>query len=328
MSPEPPVRVPAATRVLVAEARTALAMLLEAWPWLSDMAVPGPQAPTPAMYVSEQQQRIEADQVRKDRAAAFLAVQKGRVPTPHPDAARPVPVAARGTVVDMVRRLTERLWADHRDGAPLLWPIRDPTTRPPMIGCWYCERAGVTTVVNEHRQPGEPEFHTGTCPVCRGQAQLANLAPCWVCLRVGPCRCDLADAYMVAVGQILGGELGRIRGEATAAAVLSVLEKANEITRRAARVDAAEIHLRAECPACRRRELVADVSHLDPANWIIRCRSDLCRCNGAGCACGRPVRYKGRPHRWPTSEWDGDHGLASRLGVDLRAVRRRQAGRT
>jgi hypothetical protein len=310
---------------LVGEARTALARLAEAWPWLADMAVPGPQAPTPAAYVTDTQRRIEADQIRKDREAAFIAVQNGKIPTPHPDAARPGPVAARGTVVDLVRRLTEKLWADHRGGENLAWPVTDPTTRPIMIGCWYCASEGHTMIVDEHRLPGEPDFVDGPCPLCRGQCQLANLTPCWVCRRVGPCRCDLADAVMSIAGDILGHELGLVADPEVASSALAVLEKANDISRRAARVDAAEIHLRAACPACDRRELVADVSALDPSHWLIRCRSDMCRCDGAGCPCGRLVRYRGRPHRWPAEEWGGEQGLAARLGVDLRALRRKQA---
>lgn len=323
--PEPAAAVPVAPRgavPLVEEARVVLALLLEAWPWLSDMAVPGPTTPIPAGYVSEEQRRIEGVQVRKDRAAAFLAVQKGRIPTPHPDAARPGPVAARSVVVDQVRRLTERLWAVHRGGEQLHWPVTDPTGRPLTLGCWYCESAGLTKVVDEHHQPAEPDVVDGPCPMCKGTATLPNLAPCWVCNRVGPCLCDLADAVMSISEHILGHELRLIRDPDLAADALAVLEKANQTARRAARVDAAEIHLRAACPACDRRELVADVSSPNPANWLIRCRSDLCRCKGPGCRCGRPVRYQGRPHRWPTSEWDGPSGLASRLGVDLHAARR------
>jgi hypothetical protein len=79
--------------------------------------------------------------------------------------------------------------------------------------------------------------------------------------------------------------------------------------------DRRRIHAR--CPACKLRDLWADVSSPRDVEWSVSCHNPLCACKGSGCGCGRAVRYDGRRHRWPTSEWLGVHGLAARLGVDL-----------
>jgi hypothetical protein len=61
--------------------------------------------------------------------------------------------------------------------------------------------------------------------------------------------------------------------------------------------------IKAECPACGRRSLAAEIGSPKPDEWAILCVRPDCRCRGAECACKRPVRYPGPRHIWPEKEW-------------------------
>jgi hypothetical protein len=96
--------------------------------------------------------------------------------------------------------------------------------------------------------------------------------------------------------------------------LLDALERANRNARRAAGADQTLLVLKAACPACDSRDLVADCTSPDSNEWSIRCRNRLCECKGTGCPCGSAVRYPGKQHRWAAGlgQW---HDLAAKLGV-------------
>ena len=98
-----------------------------------------------------------------------------------------------------------------------------------------------------------------------------------------------------------------------AADTLRVLERSDEAARRVLGLGEDWRVIKAPCPACGRRDLHAEVSSPRRDEWSVTCRAEMCACEGPGCGCGRPVRYRGRRHRWPVREW---WGLADRIGVD------------
>lgn len=82
----------------------------------------------------------------------------------------------------------------------------------------------------------------------------------------------------------------------------------------------------ARCPACGRRSLEVDVTVPSERWWVVRCTARGCLCTGAGCGCRQRVRYAGRAHAWPASEFPD---LAARLRAQPGAgrVRSGHAGR-
>lgn len=82
------------------------------------------------------------------------------------------------------------------------------------------------------------------------------------------------------------------------------LSTADRVARAIAGVGSDERPVKAECPACEHRSLVADVGPANPADWTIRCTWTTCRCRGVDCGCNRPVRWPGRRHQWPRREFD------------------------
>lgn len=81
------------------------------------------------------------------------------------------------------------------------------------------------------------------------------------------------------------------------------LAQVDQLARNVAGVGQDRRPLKAECPACGRRSLEADVSSQDQAEWTVACRRD-CRCQGVSCGCGLPLRYPRMRHIWPRKRFD------------------------
>lgn len=299
-------------------AYVALAALVESWPWLADVSVPGRTGPTVPTQPSLVQQRIESVQFRKDRDAAVQAIRSGTTPTPHADAARPGPLVARRDVMRSVRGLTERVWASNHGGGVMVWPVTDPTQRRLRLACWYCASAGTTQVILLVG-PGEPAVvGPGPCPICHGHGEVPATDPCQSCGNILACRCDVADAFMAYANTTLTAELDRVTTVALADDAARILERADRAVRRACHAAEVWVSLEPACPGCRRRDLRAEMSSPDRSRWTIRCWFQLCRCRGLNCGCGRgDLRVEGDPHVWSAAEWDSPTGLAERLGIIL-----------
>jgi len=224
---------------LAEDARVVVGELRGAWEWLTDMAIPGRAAPAAERLVSAEQAAIEAEQVRRDRRAAHAALS-GRYPKvppgPHADAARVGPLAARTVVAKLVKRLAERLWSARHDGAALPWPVVDPRLRQTTMGCWYCDRRGVTALVGPDGRLVE-----GTCPQCRGATQVPTGHTCGLCGALAACPCGFDDAYFAVGLAAVLAELAGIADPDLAADALATLERCNRAARRAA--GAAEVEL-------------------------------------------------------------------------------------
>lgn len=308
--------IPAAARIVEHghDTRAAIGRLRRLWPWLGEARIPG----RPAAHLllerrlSADGERIENEQVRRDRRAAALAVLHGRAPlaaTPAP--VRLGPVRARARVAATIRA------AGGRIGARLPVALRDPSLHRPMRLCRWCAGSGMAARPADW--PAAAAWPTGvTCGLCGGYGEV-----CAICETAGGCHCDLAD---VVVDACLDAIAARVTAAAAAALAGNIAddevnaEGAVHMLNGAANLACNILGLRevdmrvikAPCPACDRRELWADVASPNPDEWSVVCRSPLCVCGGAGCGCGRPVRWAGRRHRWPAAEF---HALAERLGV-------------
>lgn len=309
------------------EALTALGRLRTAWGWLAELREPGRQ-PTTHRYLTDRQVEAEADQVRRDREAQADAMCGGTRPGhsmdpalrgnpttvtgPHADAGRPGVIAARSEIAATCLTLAGLVGE-----ATSTWTggVSDPTDRPRVAGCGMCHGKGHIP----YGGPGE----VARCPRCLGHQLLPTYLECGVCGTVDVCACDTSDSAVNAsldcLSQALpylAGSTGQA-GEQIAADAHRVLTWCDRLARRTAGMLEDRRRIHARCPACQQRDLWADVSSPRDVEWSVSCHNPLCQCRGSGCGCGRAVRYDGRRHRWPTTEWLGPHGLAARLGVDL-----------
>jgi hypothetical protein len=117
----------------------------------------------------------------------------------------------------------------------------------------------------------------------------------------------------MALAQLEDDVAGGLPDELLSSTLRTVVSIDRQI-RRAARTGEVLLVLKAACPACGRRDLVANCTSEDQERWSIRCRSPLCSCRGAGCSCGHPTPVEGRAHLWRAG--DGSwHRLARQLGV-------------
>jgi hypothetical protein len=318
----------AAVACAAEDAAAAVAGIRRSWLWLSEARLPG--TPGTAALVrrrwSAAAERVEADQVRRDKRAAQRALSGGAgadvglrlgsrghpsVPAgPHADAGRIGPIGARLQVVTELRAAAEQ--ALTAAGLRVHARVRDPAAGRPGLDCPWCAGTGVL---------GKPADWSGgwpdpACPLCGGFAQL-----CRLCRGVGPCGCDLSDAVVHACLHLcrwLAAQLDPVAACALADRLTRISNYASGV------LGLGPVDLRwlsAPCPACARRELYAEVSSPDPADWSVSCRSPLCACGGPGCGCGRPVRWPGRRHRWPSAEFAA---LAERLGVQQAVLLARQ----
>ena len=299
-------------------AYAALAAVTEAWPWLAEVAAPGRDVHAGDMPPTPAQQRIEAEQLRRDRAAKQAALKAGTTPTPHADAARPGPLVARADVARAVRVLTERVWGANHNNAAMAWPVVNPTMRQITVACWYCEGRGEAYMPRNPTSNDLTDVWWTTCAICRGFGEVGSGEACAVCGASKACHCDLADATLAAAATVLTRELDRVDSVTLAAEAARTLERADRTARRACRAVEVWLCLHVACPACRRRDMRAEVSSPDRSRWTIRCAFALCRCKGARCPCGRrELAVDGERHSWVAAEWDGPTGLAARLGINL-----------
>lgn len=318
-----------------AEALVALGCLRESWPWLADTLTPSHTQPPPGRYLSEQDRHIIGAQIRRDRKAMTAAARDGRwVAGAHADAARVAAVSARQVIAASLKRLCERIHAHLHDGEVLVWPFGDPRQRVVWVRCMPCLGTGRVDDGDDGDAAAGPEStperighlrrlhgwastpEPGRCGRCGGQGSVLAGNPCTVCGVTHSCSCDSDDAFASWSLSILRGDLGHVADPELAADALRVLERADRHARRAAQAgDDNQRRLRAACPACDRRELVAQVGSPKHDEWAVRCMAPLCVCDGPGCGCGRPVRVRGRRHLWPAREWDSESGLSALLGV-------------
>lgn len=278
---------------LPADCRRLVAEIRAAWDWLTEQAVPGPTDPPSERHTTAAQQHIEDREVRRDRAAQHL-----------PAPAAGTPDVPSGAVRYLVRT----------PGTPV-GPHPDAARVSPIHG---------RIVVAAQLRRAAEALHTAA----RGtrlhwRLHDPNLRPpgtrCHVCRTGGHCRCDTDDAQVSAALHVISTHLADPPAETHLLALHAALERANREARRAA--GAADVHLvlKAACPACHARDLVADCTSPNRDEWSIRCRNRLCQCTGPACSCGTMTRYDGKAHVWPAThgQW---HDLATRLGVTLTAL--------
>lgn len=265
-----------------------------AWDWLAEQRIPGPTMSPTERHITAEQQGIEDREARRDRAA--------RHPLPPPPSSHELPSGAARAVNGTHPPMAS---GPHPDAARLS-PIHGR-----IIVAAQLRRAAdaLHTAVT-----GGPFGWKITDPGARPAGAL-----CGVCGRSG-CGHDLDDAQTHAALAVMGALIGQgDADEAALAALHWALERANRDARRAA--GAADVHLvlKAPCPACDNRDLVADCTSPKREEWSIRCRSSLCRCQGPACRCGCAIRYPGKHHVWPADN-GGWHDLAARLGVTYQAL--------
>lgn len=312
------------------EALAAVGRLRTAWGWLGDLRLPGRVSAT-ERFVTVQQERIEVVQVRRDRLAMRAALSGGTQPGagkdpakrgtpmvpigPHPDAGRPGVIAARASICTTLATLAVSAATAAGRGTPSV-AVPDPTMRVLAVGCGWCVGHGYLLPPPGWGWEWPPE--PVGCPRCYSRGTIPTGNRCVVCGATGPCGCDLADAVVDVALALVAESLPDLpEAEETARA----LRTADRLARRVARVVDDRRRIHARCPACGQRELWADVSSTKDAEWSVSCTNPMCRC-APTCGCGRPVRYLGRRHRWPSREWMGRHGFAARIGVDLHLILR------
>jgi hypothetical protein len=260
-----------------------------AWGWLAEQRVPGPTASPSERHISVEQQRVEDREARRDRAA--------RNPPEPPPVSRGLPSGAGRAALGVHPPIAA---GPHRDAARLS-PIHG---RIIVAAQLRAAADGLHAAV----------FGAGFAwalsdPSCRAVGE-----SCGVC-GGGRCGCDVDDAQAAAALAVIGELLRRGDAPDEALSVLwGALERANREARRAAGVADVCLVLKAACPACDSRDMVADCTSPRREDWSIRCRNTLCRCAGPGCRCGCAIRYPGKQHVWP-ADGGGWHDLAARLGV-------------
>lgn len=277
------------------------------WPWLGESRIPGRPGASALVErrMSEQAALIEDEQVRRDRRAKFLALRDGKTPAgPGHTPLRLGAVRARSSIAGQIRVVGISV------RATLPRALTDPTLHRRAHDCPWCDGTGLAQIPPGWIPWAWPD-PAPSCSLCGGHAKL-----CAVCAALGPCACDLADVVVDACLDAIAAALPHLRDPVLAERAAGGLNAAADLG--CATLGLREVDLRvikAECPACGRRDLWADVASPKHTEWSVTCRSKLCRCAGAGCGCGRPVRWPGRAHRWPADEF-GD--LAHRLGVTER----------
>lgn len=307
-----------AARFLVDEALAALGRVVEAWPWLADVRVPG-RGPVLERRMDPREEPRVGEAHRRDRAAALAAARRGLTGAgPHADAARVAPVAARAFVAHELRLLLERL-----AGEGAVFAVLDPASRRLTARCRWCHGSRVVGMPTGWAWdwPADPP----ECPLCLGTGEVPAAVRCVACGSVTVCDCDHADAVVSQAAPLLRKQIRAIVDDETAGDALRVVERCDRAARRAAGVAEDRRVIKAPCPACGRHELYAEVSSVDRSAWVVRCGYYGCACAGPACGCGRPVRWPGRRHLWPAREWDGPSGLARLLGVPLPGANVREA---
>lgn len=280
----------------------AVGRLRRVWPWLGEARMPG----RPAAHLllerrlSPEAERIENQQVRRDRRAKAIALRTGRTPlAPFAAPVRLGPVRTRARIAAQLRMVGAQV------GATLPHRLAEPTLTAPRRRCQWC-RSG--RVERPPDWPGIWPAETLTCSMCGGFGEV-----CTLCHTAGGCYCDLADVVVDACLDVIAAAVGSVADESAVSTAATALNSAADLACHTLGLRDVDMRvIKAPCPACQRRDLWADVASPQPLEWSVVCRSDLCRCTGPACGCGRPTRWAGRRHRWPAAEF---HALAQRLGV-------------
>lgn len=293
-----------AARFLVGEATATLGRVRTNWPALSDArypSAPGPHA-RPQRYRAPQHHQAEDRQVRRDREAAFEAVRAGRVPSgPKPAPGRVDIISVRASVADDLRRLADRLAEGVLGGRV---SVHLPDAQP----CTWCQGTGEALMPAGWVPWAWPD-HPVSCSRCGGHGYA-----CTVCTAVASCGCDRSDVVVHAAMAVVAAALPLVDDHHRAADACRVLERSDKTVRRALGLAEDYRRLPVPCPACGYRDLCAEVSSPRRQEWSVACGAESCVCRGPSCGCGRPVRYRGRRHRWP---WEEFPALIERVGVDV-----------
>lgn len=128
----------------------------------------------------------------------------------------------------------------------------------------------------------------------------------WTPYGEAPARFRGAASYLNVAVRLVSPQL--------AAEVAGQLDQADRSARAAAGVGPDRRALGADCPACGRRALEAEIGPVDQREWYITCRRD-CRCQGINCGCRLPLRYAGMAHIWPSRRFPELAELLRRLEV-------------
>jgi hypothetical protein len=281
----------------------AVAEVRAAWDWLTEQVVPGPCAAPSERHMSLARARVEGREARRDRDARYL-----------PSVLRP---------------------PDIPSGAVRFLSVPPPSTTGP-----HPDAARVSPIYGRILVAGqlwqaaarmhEAVYGTAIRRLLRDPANRPAHLPCQACGHTGGCGCDFDDLHVAAALHVITTHLRSDVIEGELRSLLAALERANRDARRIAGAAETLRVLKAPCPVCDCRDLVADCTSPNRDEWSIRCRNALCRCKGPGCRCDAPVRYEGKAHRWAaaTGQW---HDLAARLGVSYTqlladAVRRPTCG--
>lgn len=272
--------------------RAELGAVRAAWGWLGEQRVPGPTDPPSERHITAEQAAAEDREVRRDRLARHL------------------PQPARGNR-DTPSGVTRYL---HVPPGSATGPHADAARIAPIHGRIIVAAMLRRTAEMVHLAV---EGHALTW-VLHDPRQRTG-ATCHLCGTAAVCGCDIDDVQAQAAMHVISARLGAGLDEDTLAGLLRDLQRANREARRAAGAADIALVLKAPCPACDSRDLVADCTSPNRDEWSIRCRNTLCRCAGQGCACGRIVRVPGKGHLWPAArgQW---HDLARKLGVPLHGL--------
>lgn len=278
-----------AAQFLIVEARAAVGRLRTAWSFLAEARIPGPETPTVA--VPDRREHVlaaRADQHAADRDAKFEALRAGRKPSGSRAAAARVGVTdARAQVADQVAKLAARMWEYAHPAQDVQWPVLDNTTVPLTSVCVRCQGTGWRAP-----PPWWQRITPPVCEACDGERVTHTTT-----------ALDPTDQLVALSLALIVEVLPEIRHPEAAADAVRTLDRADRTARKVANAGEHRVPIPAPCPACDSRDLWAETSSPRREEWTIRCEAQMCVCHGHGCPCGRPVRWRGRRHLWPSEEW-------------------------
>lgn len=298
-------------RDLADEAHVELGRLTTAWGWVTLARLPGAPGPTVRHPTSPQAAARATQTWVEDRVAALAAALAGIKTGTHPAPLRLGVTQARIRIAAEFVALTGRMHQATTPTAALTWHVTESVDRrrPCPAGC-----AGGILIPPADTHPPAPQ----ACPSCMGAGTIPTGEPCLACLTTGRCRCDRDDLTVARAATLVERYLDQADVESAADALSTLADLADAALSAAGAGPDRRRLPGAECPVCGTRELVPEVSARNPRRWAIYCQGPDCVCAGPGCPCGIGTeRRANRRHLWPAATWDGPHGLAQTLGVDL-----------
>lgn len=305
-----------AAAALILDATLALYRFEDSWPQLADATNPNRERRPGAGPTTPRQRRAADAQVLLDKQAAFHARVNRRVPSMD----RPAPavvgaVSVRAQVAGDVARLADRLWVAYTTRRPE-WPVFDHTRVMLADRCPDC--GGTGRAARPRWYPTGQEWPPRPAGLI-GPVDLPQCGRCVAGVVHTIATVTATDQLVYAAVQVLHKLLPLcVDSPERAADAARTIDRADRACRDGAGRGEDRRVLAVPCPVCDARgSLYAEVSAADRRAWLIRCGSPACTCAGRSCPCGRPVRWPGRRHVWPATEWHAPGGLSELLGVDL-----------